>query len=695
VTGTVTAVKLRLYTTTASPSVQSVYATVTNPNWIESGTGSITWTNAPTIGSTVYGSAPVPTVNAYNEITLDPSAVSGNGLVTYALKSTGGSNNAVFSSKEAGSNPPQLVITQTVGPTNTPPTANATSATIGEDGSGPVALSGSDPDTGNCELTFSIVTPPSHGTLGSIGNNGCLSGSPNTDSASVTYTPAANYNGADSFTYKVNDGSADSSPATASITITPVNDIPSAGAVSTTASIGTPKTITLTGADVETCNLIFSIVTPPSNGTLGTVTDQACAGTGPFTDSAQVTYTATSGTSDSFTYKVNDGTVDSTSATVTITITAANTLPTANATSATVAEDGSGPVALSGGDAETCDLTFSIVSGPSHGSLGSIGNNACAGSGPFTDSASVTYTPAGNYNGPDSFTYKVNDGSDDSAAATATLTVTSVNDTPTANAVTTSTPQNTPKVITLSGSDVETCDLVFAVTQGTHGSVTPASNNACSGSGPFTDSATVTYTPNNGYTGPDSFTYTVADATATSIPATVSITVNASSSTVTVAPAADAKVGTAAPDTNYGTTTDLRTREENPIATTTYRSYLKFNVPALSGTISSIKLRLFVTSASIDATGVYPVADNSWIESGTGGITWNNAKPIGGTILGSAVAGPAGAYIEISLNPTAIAADGVPHTYSFAIKAAANHSGSYSSKEAGTNPPQVVIVTGP
>ena len=42
----------------------------------------------------------------------------------------------------------------------------------------------------------------------------------------------------------------------------------------------------------------------------------------------------------------------------------------------------------------------------------------------------MTYTPTGNYNGPDSFTYKVNDGTDDSAPATATLTVTSVNDTP-------------------------------------------------------------------------------------------------------------------------------------------------------------------------------------------------------------------------------------------------------------------------
>ena len=103
-----------------------------------------------------------------------------------------------------------------------------------------------------------------------------------------------------------------------------------------------------------------------------------------------------------------------------------------------------------------------------------------------------------------------------------------------------------------------------------------------------------------------------------------------------------------------------------------------------------------MTSASVDATGVYPVADNSWIESGTGSITWNNAKPIGATLLGSAVAGPAVGYIEITLNNSAIVADGVARTYSFAIKASANHSGTYSSREAAVSQqPQLVITTGP
>ena len=71
------------------------------------------------------------------------------------------------------------------------------------------------------------MTGPANGALGSISDSPCTSGSPNTDTAAVTYTPNANYNGSDSFTYRVNDGSANSATATVSLTVNPVNDAPS------------------------------------------------------------------------------------------------------------------------------------------------------------------------------------------------------------------------------------------------------------------------------------------------------------------------------------------------------------------------------------------------------------------------------------------------------------------------------------
>src|SRR5262249_23543440 len=139
------------------------------------------------------------------------------------------------------------------------------------------------------------------------------------------------------------------------------------------------------------------------------------------------------------------------------------------------------------------------------------------------DGPNFTYTPALNFHGSDSFTFRVNDGGPrDSNTSTVNINVTEVNDTPSANGQAVSTNSNTPMAITLTGSDVETApeNLVFEVT------VNPA-HGSLSGSG-----ANLTYTPNTNYSGPDSFEFTVRDtgdgasAPLTSAAATVSITVN-------------------------------------------------------------------------------------------------------------------------------------------------------------------------
>ena len=114
-----------------------------------------------------------------------------------------------------------------------------------------------------------------------------------------------------------------------------------------------------------------------------------------------------------------------------------------------------------GSDADGNNLTFAVVSGPSNGTLGSIGSVSCTGTAPKTCSADVTYTPALNYNGSDSFTFKVNDGTLDSANATVSITVNAVNDAPVANAQSVSTNEDTAKTITLSGSDADGNALTF------------------------------------------------------------------------------------------------------------------------------------------------------------------------------------------------------------------------------------------
>jgi len=89
---------------------------------------------------------------------------------------------------------------------NNPPVANDLSVTTSENIPVAITLNATDPD--GDPLTYSIVFGPSHGSI---------SGTP----PGVTYTPSANYNGADSFTFRVNDGMIDSNTATVGITVNP------------------------------------------------------------------------------------------------------------------------------------------------------------------------------------------------------------------------------------------------------------------------------------------------------------------------------------------------------------------------------------------------------------------------------------------------------------------------------------------
>lgn len=91
---------------------------------------------------------------------------------------------------------------------NTAPVANAQSVTTAEDKGKVITLSGSDADAGTF-LSYTIVTSPAIGSLTGTG-------------PTQVYSPNANFNGTDSFTFKVNDGALDSAVATVSLTITPV-----------------------------------------------------------------------------------------------------------------------------------------------------------------------------------------------------------------------------------------------------------------------------------------------------------------------------------------------------------------------------------------------------------------------------------------------------------------------------------------
>ena len=159
-------------------------------------------------------------------------------------------------------------------------------------------------------------------------------------SATITYTPAANYNGPDSFTFNANDGIATSNTATVSITVNPVNDPPVANNVAVTTNEETPVTITLTASDIDSSNLTFTVVSGPSHGVVTpTSGPMTCAPNGSCT--ATVTYTpaANFNSLDSFSFRANDGQLSSNIATASITVNNVNDPPTANGISLSTNED--------------------------------------------------------------------------------------------------------------------------------------------------------------------------------------------------------------------------------------------------------------------------------------------------------------------------------------------------------------------
>ncbi|MHB8899982.1 MAG: Ig-like domain-containing protein, partial [Thermoguttaceae bacterium] len=326
---------------------------------------------------------------------------------------------------------------------------------------------------------------------------------------SFTYTPTANYNGSDTFTYKANDGKADSAAATVTITVTAVGDVPTA--VADSYSVNVDGTLTTT-----TTNGVLANDTSPDGGTMtATVVTQPSHGTLTLNTNGTFSYKPTSGYrgSDTFTYKAAVGTAASTAATVTIKV---NGSPTAVNNTYTVGEDAVLNVAATNGvlandtDPDGDTLTAAVVTQPSHGTLTLNANG------------SFTYTPAANYQGTDTFTYKATDGKADSAAATVTITVTAVNDAPVAladsysvNVDGTLTTTTTNGVLANDTDSDSTSITATVVTQPAHGTLTLNANG------------TFTYTPTAGYRGTDTFTYRATDGITPSAAATVTIKVNA------------------------------------------------------------------------------------------------------------------------------------------------------------------------
>ncbi|GAB5388064.1 MAG: tandem-95 repeat protein [Alphaproteobacteria bacterium] len=376
-------------------------------------------------------------------------------------------------------------VSLTITAVNDAPIAVDDNATGTEDAEITGDVSSNDFDVEADDLTFTVVSNVSNGSL-----------TLNTD-GSFSYTGDQDFNGSDSFTYRVSDGEL-TDTATVTLVVNAVNDAPIAQDDTAAGDEDTEITgdVSTNDSDVEGAELTFSLLTDVSDGTLSFNAD------GTFSYTGDANFFGT----DSFTYRVSDGVLTDT-ATVSLTINSVNDAPVAQDDSASGDEDNSitGNVSTNDSDVDGDDLTFTVISDVSNGSLD------------LDSDGSFSYTGDPNFNGTDSFTYRVSDGNGGTDTATVTLTVNAVNDAPVAQDDTASGDEDTAIIgdVSSNDGDVDGDDLTYTVvTDATDGTLT------------LNADGTFSYTGDANFNGTDSFTYRVSDGVLTDT-ATVSLTINA------------------------------------------------------------------------------------------------------------------------------------------------------------------------
>ncbi len=343
-----------------------------------------------------------------------------------------------------------------------------TSMTVNEDvtKSATLRATGSRGET----FTFSIAQQPAHGTVS-------LSGS------SVTYTPVANWNGTDSFLYQAY-GSINGASGTARVTVTvnPVNDAPVANSgIAVVMTENTTSNFNLGGTDVDgnalTCYGLYS-------------------GLGTFTVNTDCTASFTPNTnlngSYNLSFRVFDGSAYSAYQTIAVTINKLNDVPVVTDVAKSLNEDNNANAVLSGSDADGDTLSYSVVSGPAHGTA-------------VLDGAVLTYTPTLNWNGVDTLTYIASDGTASSNLGTVTLTVNAVNDLPVISAEYVNIEKGLRTFVDLNVTDVDNTEFTFNISSATAaGSIQDLD----------TSTGSFYYMPAENFTGDDSMTYSVRDGSA-------------------------------------------------------------------------------------------------------------------------------------------------------------------------------------
>ena len=461
-------------------------------------------------------------------------------------------------------------VTITVNNLNDPPTAVNDTYTTNEDVTLSIAapgVLGNDTDPDGDTLTVTSNTQPANGSA-TVNANG-----------SFTYNPDSNFNGTNTFSYTISDGNGGTDTATVTITVNNLNDPPTA--VNNTYTTNEDVTLSIAAPGV------LGNDTDPDGDTL-TVTSNTQPANGSATVNANGSFTYNpdsnfNGTN-TFSYTISDGNGGTDTATVTITVNNLNDPPTANPQAVSTNEDTPKAITLTATDPDVGDtLTFSIVSNPTHGILTGTG-------------ATRTYTPDTDYNGADSFTFRVTDGGGSTDTATVTITVVDVNDAPVADAggPYTGTAGVTVNVTGAGSTDSDGSISTYAWSWG-DGTSTPASTFApaihtYATGGTYT--ITLTVTDNDGTTDTDTATATV---TANAAP---TVTVNNPTSGAQVTGPVTVRIKATDAESAAGTLTVLYSIDGGVSRTTTYNAF----TTSYEGTVDTTTLTDGAHSISARAT---------------------------------------------------------------------------------------------
>lgn len=417
---------------------------------------------------------------------------SGNNITFTPTADFNGATTVTYTVSDGAGGTASGTVTINVTNVNDAPVASDDTASTNEDTAVVINVLANDTDIDNDALSVSNVSA----TNGSAIVNG---------DGNVVFTPAADYNGSATVAYTVTDGNGGSDNASVSVAIAAVNDNPIANP--DTASVNEDESVSInvlandTDVDGDTLSVASASVTTGSVQVVGNQVN--------YTPEADFNGSAT------ITYTIEDGAGGSASSTVEVTITNVNDAPVVEDLEFTIYEDDSLPVTLAGTDADEDVLTFELVTLPTGEVLGSA--------------PSLLYVTPENYNGTVLFSYKANDGQEDSNTANITVNVVAVNDAPVAVADTASTLDDTAVEIDVLSNDLDVEGDALSILGAT----------ADSGSVEV-ESGVLVYTPALGTQGDVQITYTITDASGATSQASVIVTVSASEQTAQTFPVVEA-----------------------------------------------------------------------------------------------------------------------------------------------------------